>query len=63
MNENALNVNSISRIGIEAEFGKDLTYDEAAGLVLQKFSSLWKADFRNKEADRPKQIIFVKELI
>lgn len=37
MYDNALNVDSISGIDVEAEFGKDLTYDEAIGFALQKF--------------------------
>lgn len=61
LNENAIGKDAVSGIDVDAEFGKDLTYDEAVGLALQKFPSLWKTDF--KDTGKPKQIIFVKDLV
>lgn len=62
LNENALDDDSVAGLDVEAEFGKDLTYDEAIELAVQKFPSLWRAGFR-KDSNKVKQIIFVKELV
>jgi hypothetical protein len=40
MHENCIEPDGLGKIDVEAEFGKDLTYNEAVGLVIQKFTSL-----------------------
>lgn len=63
MNENALNPDGVKNVDVIAEFGKDLTFHEAVMLATQKFPTLWKpTDGQGKEV-KPKQIIFVKDLI
>ncbi len=54
---------SLDHVDIEAEFGTDLTFDEAVALAIQKFPGIWKADPDSLRDSKPKPIIFVKELI
>ena len=63
MNENSLDPDNLDEIDIEAEFGTDLTYNEAIELALQKFPTFWKTESMIKTENKPKQIIFVKELV
>jgi hypothetical protein len=63
MEKNCFNVDRLNEIDIEAEFGKDLSYNEAVELALHKFPSFWKADYMREYEQRPKQIIFVKDLV
>ena len=62
MRENSLSPGNLDVIDIEAEFGTDLTLSEAIQLALQKFPGFWKSDSPNTNG-KPKQIIFVKELV
>jgi hypothetical protein len=63
MIENAAEPDSINKIDIEAEFGKDLSYNEAVGLAIRKFPSLWKSESIQSRESKPKQIVFVKDLV
>ncbi len=63
MRENTANADAIRKLDVEAEFGKDLTYNEAVGLAIQKFPTLWKSEAIKTKDTKPKQIVFVKELI
>jgi len=62
MGENSLSLGNLDVIDIEAEFGTDLTLNEAIQLALQKFPGFWKSDSLDSNG-KPKQIIFVKELV
>ena len=61
--DNSLSVENLDFIDVEAEFGSDLSFDEAVQLAIQKFPGLWKSDLSNSKDSKPKQIIFVKDLI
>jgi hypothetical protein len=61
--ENVISSDSTDLIDIEAEFGSDLSLDEAIGLAIQKFPGFWKEDPGRLRDYQPKQIIFVKELV
>jgi hypothetical protein len=63
MKKNSADPESVSALDIEAEFGKDLSYNEAVELALQKFPTMWKPESIESYERKPKQIIFVKELI
>jgi hypothetical protein len=63
MNENSFAPGNLDEIGVEAEFGADLTYSEAIEPALQKFPTFWKNESTTKSENKPKQIIFVNELI
>src|SRR5690242_2889325 len=61
--QNSISKSASGDLDIEAEFGKDLSYNEAIELALQKFPTIWKSDSIQKYENKPKQIIFVRELI
>jgi len=61
--ENLTAPEALDFIDVEAEFGTDLTFDEAVRLATQKFPGIWKTDSQNSKDSKPKQIIFVKELV
>lgn len=61
LKENSISPENLDLIDIEAEFGSDLSLDEAIELAIQKFPGIWKVD--NTRGSKPKQIIFVKELV
>ena len=63
MRENCVEPDSLGKIDIDAEFGKDLSYNEAVGLAIQKFPTLWKSESINSREGKPKQIVFVKDLV
>jgi hypothetical protein len=63
MSENCMNRDFLDGMDIEAEFGKDLSYNEAIELALHKFPTLWRNDSVERYENKPKQIIFVKELV
>jgi hypothetical protein len=63
LRENSLSPENLDLIDVEAEFGSDLTYNEAVQLALQKFPGIWKVDSSTTRDSKPKQIIFVKDLI
>ena len=63
MRENCLNADDLIGIDVEAEFGSDLSYGEAIELALHKFPSMWREDSVEKYENKPKQIIFVRDLI
>ena len=63
MTENSLDQGNLDEIDIEAEFGTDLTYAEAVELAVQKFSTFWKTESLLRSENKPKQIIFVKDLV
>jgi len=63
MTENSLDPGNLDEIDIEAEFGTDLTFNEAVELALQKFPTLWKNESAVRSENKPKQIIFVKDLV
>jgi hypothetical protein len=54
---------NLDELDVEAEFGEDLTYNEAVDLALQKFPTFWKTESALRSENKPKQIIFVKELV
>ncbi len=61
--ENSLSPENLDFIDIEAEFGTDLTFEEAVQLAMLKFPGIWKPDLGSSRDSKPKQIIFVKELV
>jgi len=63
MREDCIEPDGLGKIDVDAEFGKDLTYNEAVGLAIQKFPMLWKSDSIQARDGKPKQIIFVKDLV
>lgn len=63
MRENCIEPDSLGKIDIDAEFGKDLSYNEAVGLAIQKFPTVWKSESVNAREGKPKQIVFVKDLV
>jgi len=63
LKENSLRPEDLDLIDIETEFGSDLTFDEAVGIAMQKFPGFWKQDAENSRDSKPKQIIFVKDLV
>jgi len=62
LRENSLSPENLDLIDIEAEFGTDLTFDEAVQLALQRFPGIWKVLPSTRDS-KPKQIIFVKDLV
>jgi hypothetical protein len=63
MKNNSVNPESLTDLDVEAEFGKDLSFNEAVELALQKFPAFWKSESVENYENKPKQIIFVKDLI
>ncbi|MDG6999309.1 MAG: hypothetical protein JRN15_09365, partial [Nitrososphaerota archaeon] len=63
MRENCLNPDDLIGIDVEAEFGSDLSYGEAIELALHKFPSMWREDSVESYENKPKQIIFVRDLV
>lgn len=63
MERNSVDPDRLNEIDIEAEFGKDLSYNEAVELAVHRFPAMWRADFLREYEQRPKQIIFVHDLI
>jgi len=63
MKENSLDPGNLDEIDVESEFGVDLTYNEAVDLAIQKFPTFWKTESAIRSENKPKQIIFVKELV
>lgn len=63
MERNAIDPDSLSEIDVEAEFGKDLSYNEAIELAIHKFPTMWREEYLKEYGVKPKQIIFVKDLI
>ncbi len=62
MDKNCLEKDQLASIDIEGEFGKDLSYNEAVETALHKFPTLWRSDTVKDFENRPKQIIFIKNL-
>ena len=62
MEQNSVDPEQLSKIDLDAEFGTDLSLSEAIYLARQKFPTLWR-ESEDRFSDRPKQIIFVKELV
>jgi len=62
LKDNSLSPGNLDLIDINAEFGTDLTFDEAVQLAVQKFPGIWKSNNSSRDS-KPKQIIFVKELV
>jgi hypothetical protein len=58
-----MDVSLLDGLDVEAEFGKDLSYNEAIEVALHKFPTLWCTDSVERYENKPKQIIFVKELV
>lgn len=63
MMSNSVYPDKVLDIDIESEFGKDLSFREAVDTAIQKFPSLWKPKSAQIGNGKPKQIIFIKELI
>jgi hypothetical protein len=63
LRENCLSPENLDFIDVEAEFGTDLSFDEAVQLAVQKFPGIWKIDPESLRNSKPKQIIFVRELV
>jgi hypothetical protein len=63
MERNCVSPDRLDQIDFEAEFGKDLSYNEAVELALHKFPTFWRTDYMKEYEQRPKQIIFVRDLI
>jgi hypothetical protein len=63
MMRNCISRDEIQKIDFEAEFGKDLTYNEAIEVALHKFPTLWSPEYMREYEDRPKQIIFIRDLV
>ncbi|MHB8568061.1 MAG: hypothetical protein ACYC7D_08005 [Nitrososphaerales archaeon] len=61
--KNCLDPEQLSKIDFDAEFGNDLSFHEAVDLALQKFPTMWKSDASSRNNGKPKQIIFVKDLV
>ena len=61
--ENVISPETVDYVDVEAEFGTDLSFDEAIRLAIQKFPGIWKVDPDSLRDSKPKQIIFVKELV
>lgn len=63
MERNAGDPDSLKEIDVDAEFGKDLSYNEAIELAIHKFPTIWRAEYLKEYEDKPKQIIFVRDLV
>jgi hypothetical protein len=63
MEKNCVSAEGMNKIDIDAEFGKDLSYNEAVELALHKFPTLWRIEYVREYEQRPKQIIFIHDLI
>ena len=61
--KNCLDRDQVQKLDIEAEFAADLSFNEAVELALQKFPTLWKSELQEQRDNKPKPIIFVKDLI
>jgi hypothetical protein len=61
--ENIISTETVEYVDIEAEFGSDLSYDEAIRLAIRKFPGIWKVDPDSLRDSKPNKIIFVKELV
>jgi hypothetical protein len=62
MIRNSIDPSYVSKIDIDAEFGKDLSFSEAVETAIHKFPTLWKSEAVQDYEARPKQIIFIKRL-
>ena len=63
MDRNCVSEDRLKEIDVEAEFGKDLSYNEAVELAINKFPTFWKVEYLKEYEQRPKQIIFVRDLV
>ncbi|MDA4131419.1 MAG: hypothetical protein OK457_11665 [Thaumarchaeota archaeon] len=63
MKENSLDPGNLDELDVAAEFGADLTYNEAVDLAIQKFPTFWNTESALSPENKPKQIIFVRELV
>src|SRR5271157_5667866 len=63
MEKNSQDPAQLSKIDVESEFDLDLSYNEAVELALRKFPTFFRQDLSVGYGDKPKQIVFVKELI
>ena len=63
MKRNCVNEEQIAKIDLEAEFGKDLSYSEAIEVALHNFPSLWRPEYLQEYENKPKQIIFVRDIV
>ncbi len=61
--KNSIDPEQASKIDFHAEIGDDLSFQEAVELVQSKFPTLWRSAPVRMDSDKPKQIIFVKELV
>ncbi len=61
--KNCIDPDLLKNIDFDAEFGKDLSYNEAIETALHKFPTVWRTEIMEDFESRPKQIIFIKELI
>lgn len=61
--KNCIDPEQLSKIDFESEIDKDLSYREALDLAVSKFPTLWKAESISAATDKPKQIIFVQDLV
>jgi|SRR5579872_3919035 len=62
LRENSLSPENLDLIDVEVEFGTELTFDEAIQLAMQRFSGIWKVAAVSRDS-KPRQIIFVKDLV
>ncbi|MGI0078402.1 MAG: hypothetical protein ACRECH_02150 [Nitrososphaerales archaeon] len=63
MKRNCVNEEQIANLDLDAEFGQDLSYNEAVEVALHKFPSLWRPEYLQQYENRIKQIIFIRDLI
>jgi hypothetical protein len=63
LRENSLSPDNLDLIDLDAEFGTDLTFDEAVQMAVRKFPGIWKDAASSYRDSKPKQIIFVRELV
>ena len=61
--KNCVDRAQLDTIDVESEFGKDLSFNEAVEIALHKFPTMWRSDSLEKYGEKPKQIIFVKDLV
>ncbi len=63
MHRNCVSEDQIAKIDLDAEFGKDLSFNEAVEIALHKFPTLWRPEYLQQYENKPKQIIFIKDLV
>jgi hypothetical protein len=63
MKKNCVSQDRLNDIDFEAEFGKDPTYNEAVEIAFHKLPTLWKAEYLKEYENKPKQIIFIRDLV